>query len=64
MSPSPRAAGRTRQATVGRVDTRGPLEGILILTLTAGSRNTKSGQAGEGALGGGPCGQGRSSTTM
>lgn len=36
MSLSPRADARTRQTTVGRVDTWGPLEGILLLTVNAG----------------------------
>lgn len=50
MSLSPRADARTRQATVGRVDTRGPLEGILVLIV-----GTQSGQTlgrGGGGVGG------------
>lgn len=42
MSLSPRAAARTGQATVGPVDTRGPL-GILILIVGTQSQDKRGG---------------------
>lgn len=58
MSLSPRADARTRQATVGRVDTRGPLEGILVLIVGTQSQDKRWAGVGVGwvELGRRPCG--------
>ena len=55
MSLSPKAAARTGQATVGPVNTRGPL-GILILIVGTQSQDKRGGGGAGGELGRGPCG--------